>query len=85
MDYAFVIPPGVGIDHGDLSIWTNTVDPQPADADWTASSVEVHGRAIYATLAGGVPGVDYQLRWVAHDTEGNVWPRTGLVLCALTS
>lgn len=85
LDFSFVIPPGVGITDGSLSIWTNTVEPHPADADWTATPVSVHGRVIYATLSGGIAGVDYQLRWVARDTEGNTYPRTALVLCALTS
>jgi hypothetical protein len=85
LDFSMVIPPGVGITTGELSIWTNTVEPEPADSDWVAEGVIVIGRAIYCMLSGGVAGVDYQLRWVAHDTEGNVWPRTGLVLCALTS
>lgn len=85
MDYAAIIPPGVGITDGELSIWTNTVEPADASADWSIGEVEVHGRTIYASLGGGILGTDYQLRWVAHDTEGNSWPRTGLVLCALTS
>jgi hypothetical protein len=85
MDFSFVIPPGVGIASGTLAIFTNTVAPVDASADWTQSEVTVHGRAIYAILGGGKPGVDYQLRWAATDTEGSIWPRTGLVLCALTS
>lgn len=85
MDFTAIIPPGVGITAGELSIWRNTVPPLPADTEWTASAVSVHGRAIYANLTGGIAGVDYQLRWVAHDTAGNAWPRTTLVLCAETS
>lgn len=85
LDYSFIIPVGVGIDHGTLAIFTNTVAPAPADADFTISPVEVRDRAIYATLGGGVAGKDYQLRWTAYDTAGNTWPRTCLVLCAETS
>jgi hypothetical protein len=85
LDYSFVIPVGQTIEQGSLAIFTNTADPVPADADFTASPVEVRGRAIYATLSGGVSGVDYQLRFTASDTAGNVWPRTCLVLCADTS
>ena len=33
----------------------------------------------------GVDGKDYQLRWSATDTSGNVFPRTALLLCAQTS
>jgi hypothetical protein len=85
LDYSFVIPPGVGISAGTLSIFTNTVTPTPADADWTVGPVTVRGRAVYSLLTGGQEGVDYQLRWTATDTDGNVWPRTTLVLCAQTS
>lgn len=85
MDYSFVIPVGVGIAYGTLQIFTNTAVPALADADWSMGPVEVRDRTVYARLSGGRAGVDYQLRWVAHDTEGNAWPRTALVLCALTS
>lgn len=85
LDYSFIIPPGVGIVNGSVSIWTNTVEPQPADTDWSIGPVGVRGRAIYATLSGGIDGRDYQIRWVAVDSEGHTWPRTAMVLCALTS
>lgn len=85
LDYSFVIPPGVGIASGAISIFTNTASPADAAADWSISEVSVQGRAIYARLSGGVEGKDYQLRWVATDTDGNTWPRTALCLCAQTS
>ena len=85
LDYSFIIPPGVGLTGGSVSIWTNTVEPQLANSDWQIGPVYVRGRAIYANLSGGVDGTDYQIRWVATDTDGNVWPRTTLVLCAQTS
>jgi hypothetical protein len=85
MDYSYIIPPGVGISSGSLSIWTNNVEPQPADADWTVGSVEVLDRVVYCMLGGGVDGQDYQLRWVATDTQGNIWPRTAMILVAETS
>ena len=85
LDYSFVIPVGVGIESGTLSIFTNTADPQDASTDWKQGPVTVQGRAIYANLLGGVAGTDYQLRWTATDSQGNVWPRTTLVLCAETS
>jgi hypothetical protein len=85
LDYSFVIPFGVGIASGSLAIFTNLATPVPADADWTVGTVEVRGRAIYALLTGGVPGTDYQLRWTATDTQGNIWPRTTLCLVAETS
>ena len=85
LDYSFIIPVGVGIEQGTLSIFTNTATPTPADADWQKGPVEVRGRAVYAMLSGGVSGVDYQLVWTVVDSAGNVWPRTCLVLCAPTS
>ena len=85
LDYSFVIPPGVGIQSGSLSIFTNTSVPAAADSDWQKGPVTVQGRAIYANLSGGVAGTDYQLRWLANDSQGNVWPRTTLVLCSETS
>lgn len=85
MDFSFIVPPGVGLTGGTLAIFSNEAFPQAADSDFTIGPVGVRGRAIYATLAGGVEGKDYQLRWKATDTQGNVWPRTALVLCAHTS
>lgn len=84
MDYSFVIPPGVGISAGTCTIWKNIVPPVQS-TDWTIGTVNVRGRAVYAQLSGGTEGTDYQVRWVATDTDGNVWPRTALVLCAQTS
>lgn len=85
LDFSFVVPPGVGIERGVLTILTNTAAPADATADWTIGPVVVRGRAIYANLAGGVAGTDYQLHWTAFDTQGNEWPRTALVLCGFTS
>jgi hypothetical protein len=85
MDFSYVIPKGVGIASGALAIKHNKVPPTDATADWTLGQVQVRDRVLYATLAGGVDGSDYQLIWTATDTDGNIWPRTGLVLCAATS
>ena len=83
-DYSFLLPVGVGITSGSLAVMTNTASPAPS-TDFTIGPVMVQGRAIYASLSGGVLGSDYQLHWNAIDTLGNVWPRTGLLLCAYTS
>jgi hypothetical protein len=94
MDYGFLIPPGVGIRHGpnvppgdqpSVSVWTNTPGNIQPSYDWTISDVDVEGRTVFATFTGGIEGTDYQIRWVVTDTHGNVWPRTGLILCAQTS
>ena len=83
-DLSFLVPPGVGIAAGSLAVWTNTVAPVES-SDFTIGTVGWRGRTLYARLSGGVDGTDYQLRWTATDTNGNVWPRTGLMLCADTS
>jgi hypothetical protein len=85
IDFSFVIPLGNSIVSGALAILTNTAAPVDASADWTIGPVVVRGRALYAMLAGGVAGTDYQLKFTAVDTAGNTWPRTALVLCADTS
>lgn len=84
LDFSYVIPPGVGISSGTLDVFTNVAAPV-ASQDFTVGEVTVRGRVLYASLSGGVDGTDYQLRWSATDTSGNVWPRTALLLCALTS
>ncbi|HEX8827423.1 MAG TPA: hypothetical protein VF778_04855, partial [Xanthobacteraceae bacterium] len=72
------------IAQGALAILTNVVPPV-ASSDFTVGTVTIRGRVLYASLSGGVDGTDYQLRWTATDTDGNVFTRTGLVLCAETS
>lgn len=89
MNFDAVIPAGVGIASGTLIIF-NHVDGINAGAadDVTAGPVQVLDRTLYATvtaIAVGPDGIDYGLQWTATDTDGNVWPRTALVLCAQTS
>ena len=88
LDFSYVIPPGVGIAKGTLDIFTNVVVPVDvthAEGHFKVGEVTVLGRALYAPLSGGLDGTDYQLRWSATDTDGNVFPRTALLLCAQTS
>ena len=84
MDFSFVIPPGVGIASGQLDIVNNDAAAEDS-TDFTVGEVTVLGRVLYAQLTGGVDGTDYQLRWTATDTNGNIFPRTALLLCAQTS
>ena len=87
MDFSTILPPGVGIAGGSLSIATNTQPPNPS-SDFTSSDnfgLNVEGRAVYCQIAGGILGRDYQLTFTVSDTEGNVWPRTALMLCSSTS
>jgi|SRR5580693_1925827 hypothetical protein len=83
-DYSPIIPVGVGISSGTVAVLTNTAVPVAAP-EWVVGPVIVRGRAIYASLTGGNLGADYQIHWVATDTDGNVWPRVGVVLCGFTS
>lgn len=86
MDFSFVIPPGVGIDFGQCGAWENTNPPVPTTL-LTVGDVQVIGRTLIAFIesSGGAEGIDFQIRWIAFDSEGGVWPRTALVLCAQTS
>jgi hypothetical protein len=84
-DFSPLIPVGVGIAAGDIDIATNTVPPGAANGDWQVGGVSVQDRTLYATLSGGVAGVDYILTWTATNTAGNIWPRSALMLCAPTS
>jgi hypothetical protein len=88
MSFEYVIPKGIGIVSGSLEIYNvaDGVAAGPADAV-TAGAVSVQGRLLYATVTAtqGADGIDYGLIWFARDTDGNIWPRTGVVLCAYTS
>ena|SRR3974390_174881 len=85
MDFAAIIPAGIELSSATLTIFTNTVPPVAADADWTKGAVQVHDSVCYATLSGGKVGTDYQLVWSATDSDGFIWPRTALCLCSPTS
>lgn len=87
MDYSYVIPPGVGINIGQCAAWENSNPPVPSTL-LTVGDVSVIGRTLVAFIEANDPaaeGIDFQIRWIAFDTEGGVWPRTALVLCAQTS
>lgn len=84
MSYDVVFPRCVGITSGTLAIFTNVANPIPS-TDFSIGTVQVQGRALYASLVGGVSGTDYQLRWTANGTDGSIATRTALVLCAQTS
>lgn len=95
MDFSAVIPPGVGITDGSLFIQTNRAASVEAGGDFASPDADpsnpgffighVVGRSIYVFLNGGVEGRDYRMTWTVEDTNGNVWPRTALMLCAPTS
>ena len=84
-DFSPIIPPGLAVTIGEVTIFHNDALAQPADADWVVGPVQIVDRTVYAQLNGGIEGKDYQVRWMAIDTAGNVWRRTGLILCAQTS
>lgn len=88
MDFSYVIPPGVGIASATLQLIDNAPDALPITSI-TAGPVSVKGRTVYSTLTVVEPtvaaGHDCQLIWTVTDTDGNIWPRTALVLCAATS
>jgi hypothetical protein len=83
IDYSAVIPLGIDIASGTLEILRlgGIAD------DVTAGPVSWRDRALYATVSAvaGADGFDYQLLWTAIDTDGNIWPRTALLLCSRTA
>jgi hypothetical protein len=85
MDFAAVIPRGLGPTQGALTIFTNAVPPVDVSNTWIIDPVQIVDRALYATLNGGVDGADYQFRWTATDSNGMIYPRTALCLCSTTS
>ena len=85
MDFAPILPPGVGITGGQLDIFHNVVPPVAADADFVKGPIASREKALYCRLSGGIEGKDYHLRWEMWDSAGNTWQRTGLILCAQTS
>jgi hypothetical protein len=91
MDFSLVIPRGTGLTAASVQVWRNTVAPVLASSttagteDWTTGAVSWWDRIAYAELSGGVDGSDYQVRWSATDTNGNLWTRTALVLCSESS
>lgn len=84
MDFSFVIPKGSEIVSASLAVFTNTFAPALAP-EWVVGPVQIDGLVVFARLTGGNEGQDYQIRWVAVDSDNNVWPRTALVLSTLTS
>ena len=84
LDFSMLIPMGVGIATASLEIVTNT-NPVESQSNWTQGTVAIGGRQVYCLCSGGIEGTDYQFRWSAMDTLGNIWNRTVLCLCAQTS
>ena len=86
MSFENVVPPGVALSQGTLSVLTNTVPPAASNL-LTPGPVTVRDRIVYATVSASpaADGTDFQLLWTVFDTDGNIWPRTALVLCAATA
>jgi hypothetical protein len=64
------------------AIWDQSYWDGARWGDGEDTGIEIIGRRVYALLSGGREGVDYQFRWIALDTMGNIFPRTTLVLCS---
>jgi hypothetical protein len=95
MDFSYVIPPGIGIAAAWLAIedldtradrFADFTGPPPISAaqanTFTATVVD---RMVYCRMSGGVAGRDYTFIWTAIDSDDNVFPREGLILCQFTS
>jgi hypothetical protein len=85
LDFSAILPPGVGLASGLLTLTSNTVPPAPVPGDFVQGPVQINGRRLYASLSGGVTAKDYRLTWAGVDSLGNNWVRTCLLLCAQTS
>ncbi|HEY2530310.1 MAG TPA: hypothetical protein VGJ20_20630 [Xanthobacteraceae bacterium] len=85
IDFSAAIALGLGIASGTLTIFTNVVPPVDVTAQWIIDPVQIIGRALYATVSGGVDGTDYRFVWEATDTNGLTYVRTVLCLCAATA
>lgn len=86
IDMSFVLPPHVAIESATLQVFNNTFAPVAPTPDITVvGDVVIEGTCVYARLTGGVEGTDYAIRWTITDSDGNVFPRTALVLCSQTS
>jgi hypothetical protein len=86
MSFETVVPPSAVLLDGTLAILTNAAPPAPSTL-LTFGEVTVRGRIVYATVVATpeADGTDFQLLWTVVDTDGNVWPRTALVLCSATA
>jgi hypothetical protein len=84
LDFANILPPGVGLTNASLEIQLNTVPPTPT-TDFTQDPITVDARRLYCRLTGGVSARDYRLNWSGEDTLGNIWARSCLLLCSATS
>lgn len=84
MDFSFCLSPEAQVVSAALAVFTNTFAPTPA-LEWRVGPVMVRRSVVYAQLSGGLEGGDYRLRWTVTDSDGNVWPRTALVLVTATS
>ena len=85
MDFSFVVPPGAKLTSGWLQVFFNSSVLYEVSDDFSWDPITVDCLVLYTRAWGGRAGTDYQFMWTAHDDLGNVWPRTALMLCALTS
>jgi hypothetical protein len=89
MSFEYIIPPGVGIASASVFVLYNQVSsPGPAaDTLILLGKVQIRGRVLYApiTATPEAEALDFQIQWNANDTQGNVWWRTALLLCSVTS
>jgi hypothetical protein len=80
LDFTSLISADAAIGSAAVAPFTNTVAPT-ATTDLTIAAIATYARIVYARVTGGVLGSDYQLRFTASDTQGNVFTRAALLLC----
>lgn len=84
LDFSDVLPPGIAIVTGTLTILINQ-SPVIPQTDFTQGPVVIDGRRVWSQITGGALGTDYQVRWTVGDSREQTWSRTALLLCAETS
>lgn len=80
MDFSALLPPGVALVSGELTIVVN-VNPVQPQTDFAQAAVITRGRQAWCSIAGGHEGRDYACHWTVADSQGHTWERTALLLC----
>lgn len=80
MDFSFILPAGAAVSLASLVIFLNAAGGVAAP-EWVVGPVQIDGLRVFARCSGGTEGNDYQFLWSVTDSDGNVFPRTALVLC----
>lgn len=86
LDCSPLLPPGTRVANLTVAIFSATSPRASHDADFLAPIVTATvGRRLYFQLHGGATDTDYLLQLSFHDSNGQYYTRSALLLCADTS